>query len=71
MPAGYWFVQPYRPGGAVEAEQRCADCGEVITRVEHIKPTNTDPNVRLRVHVTSHATEEERDRIKPLGVEPI
>jgi hypothetical protein len=71
MPAGYWFVQPYRIGGAAEAEQRCADCGEVCTRVEQIKRTNTDPNVRLRVHVPSHATAEERDRLKALGVEPI
>ena len=71
MPAGYWFVQPYRVSGVVEAEQRCADCGEVVQKIEQFKSTNTDPNARLRVHVPSQATDDERHRIRALGVEEI
>jgi len=69
--AGYWFVQPYQKGGAVGAEQRCANCDDVVVRVERFKSTNIDPNAGLRVHVPSHATDDECDRIKALGVEAI
>ena len=31
--AGYWIVQPYRPGATVQPGQRSADFGEVIARV--------------------------------------
>jgi hypothetical protein len=56
MQAGYWFVQPYRIGGNAEAEQPCVNCEEVVAKVEAFKRTNTDPHIRLRVHVPSHAT---------------
>jgi hypothetical protein len=71
MTAGYWFVQPYRVGGSIEAEQRCADCAEMIVRIEQFKSTNTDPNIRLRVHVPSQAADEERARVSALGEELI
>lgn len=69
--AGYWLVQPYRPGARVRPHQRCADFGEVIARVRRFRTTNTDPENRLRVYVPSHATEDERRRTVKLGVEAI
>ena len=69
MQAGYWFVQPYHVGGKVEAEQRCASCEEVVMKVRTFRNTNTDANIQLRVHVPSHATNDERQQIDALGVE--
>jgi hypothetical protein len=71
MQAGYWFVQPYRVGGKVETEQPCTDCREVVAKVKTFRDTNTDPNARLRVHLPSHATDDERQQIRELGVESI
>jgi hypothetical protein len=71
MQAGYWFVQPYRVGGEVEAEQPCADCQEVVAKIKNFRDTNKDPNASLRVHVPSHATNDERQQIQELGVESI
>ncbi len=71
MPAGYWFVQRYRVAGEIEAEQPCTDCEEVIAKVETFRNANADSNLKLRVHVPSFATDEERGRIGDLGVEPI
>jgi hypothetical protein len=69
--AGYWFVQPYRPGGKVQPEQRCANYSEVVARVRKFRSTKTDPNTRLRVYVPNHATDDERREIAELGVELI
>lgn len=71
MQAGYWFVQPYRVGGGVEAEQLCADCREVVAKIKTFRGTNTDPDTRLRVHVPSYATDDERQQIRELNVESI
>ncbi len=68
--AGRWFVQPYH-GGKVEAERPCTGCGEVVARVRKFLSTNTNPNVKLRVHVPTHATDDERREIAELGVESI
>jgi len=68
--AGRWFVQPYH-GGKVEAERPCTGCGEVVARVKKFLSTNTNPNVKLRVHVPTHATDDERREIAELGVESI
>jgi hypothetical protein len=71
MRAGYWFVQLYGIGGEVEPEQPCADCREIMAKIEMFRDTNTDPNIGLRVHVPSHSTDNERQRIRELGVELI
>ena len=68
MPAGYWFVQPYRIGGNVETEQPCATCEAVVAKVKAFRESNTDANLKLRVHVPSHATDEERRTIQELRV---
>ena len=67
----YWTVQPYRPGARVQSERRCADFGEVITRIRKFSTTNTDPQSRLRVYVPAHAPDRERREIVKLGVEVI
>ena len=59
MQAGYWFVQPHRRGGQIEAEQPCANCEEVVARVKAFRNANADPNMKLRVHVPAHATNNE------------
>ena len=71
MQAGYWFVQPYHVGGNVEAEQRCANCEEVVSKIKTYRSTNTNPDIELRVHVSSHATDDERQQIQLLGVKLI
>jgi hypothetical protein len=35
MQGGYWFLQPYHVGGNVDAEQRSANCEEVVEKLEH------------------------------------
>ena len=69
--SGYWFVQPYRPGARVQAEQPCADCSEVVAKVREFRRANTDPRTKLRVYVPSNATDDERRKIAQLGVEPV
>jgi hypothetical protein len=69
--ARYWVVQPFRPGSKVQAEQRCADFGDVIAVIRRFRSANTDPLTKLRVYVPSHATDAERHRIVELGVEAI
>jgi hypothetical protein len=69
--AAYWFVQPFRPGGKVQAEQRCGDFGDVVARVREFRSANTDPRTKLRVYVPNHATDAERREIVELGVEAI
>jgi hypothetical protein len=43
----------------------------VVARVRKFRSTNTNPNVKLRVHVPTHATDDERREIAALGVESI
>jgi len=68
MPAGYWFVQRHRIGAREEAEERCADCREVVEKINQFRSTNRDPNVELRVHVPSHATDDECRQVDALRV---
>jgi hypothetical protein len=69
--ARHWLVQPFRPGSKVQAEQRCADFGDVVATVRKFRRANADPRTRLRVYVPSHATDIERRKIVKLGVEAI
>jgi hypothetical protein len=67
----YWFIQPYRPGGRVQPERRCADFGEVIAKIRRFRNINTDPKSRLRVYAPAHAPDRERRELEVLGVEII
>ena len=69
--ARYWAVQPYRPGGRVQPERRCADFSEVLARVRKFRSTNMDPEIRLRVYVPAYAPDRERHEIAELGIEAI
>ena len=71
MTAGYWFVQQYSEAGWTAPEQRCADCAATVAYIEVFKNKNTDPKLKLRVHVPSHADDDERRQISELGVLPI
>lgn len=71
MPAGYWFVQPFKELVSTGDEIRCDSCDDVIGKVKQFRRTQSDPKASLRVHVPSHATREERARIDALGVKSI
>jgi hypothetical protein len=64
-------MQPFRPGSKVQAEQRCADFGDVVARVRSFRSANTDPRTKLRVYVPSHASDGERRKIVELDVEAV
>jgi hypothetical protein len=69
MAVGYWFVQEYRYGGEAGLEKRCANCDGAIAMAQAFKAKSTDPKMRMRVHVPSHATDDERRQIAELGVD--
>jgi hypothetical protein len=71
MTAGYWFVQPDAPGGAMEPEQHCADCAEVVAKVKAFRVAQRDSKMKVRVHVPSHAIDAERQEIKALEVDEV
>ncbi len=69
MAVGYWFVQEYQIDGEAGPEQHCADCGEAIAKARVFKAKNADPKMKMRLHVPSHATDEERRQIEELGLD--
>ena len=47
MQAGYWFVQPHRRGGQIEAEQPSVNCAEVVARVKAFRNAKRGPEYAI------------------------